>query len=166
MQPDKVDECLAHYREYSARCDFLQHEVHELKSLVERLRSTAVEDAVTITQVLTNMPHGTDLSCPTESLAIKFADGYVPGYIRGVEEEIRRRENEYRMKFPTIVFVDAWLKVLNRRERFVIENKTIGGMFWRELVIEYKREFGEEYSRQGLKKIRDRAVEKIHKVAE
>lgn len=166
MQPDQVDECLTHYKEYSARCAFLECEIRELKSLAERLRSTAIEDAVTITQVLTDMPHGTCLSCPTERIAVKFADGYTPDYIREIEHEIRKRENEYRSKFPTVVFVEAWLKVLNRRERFIVENKTIGGMFWRELAIEYKKEFGEEYSRQGLKKIRDRAIAKIHKVAE
>ena len=166
MQPEMVDQCLANYREYSARCYFLEHEIHEMKSLVERLRSTALEDAVTITQVITDMPHGTNISDPTGRLASNFADGYIPDYIKEIEDEIKKRENEYRYKLPTIVFVDAWLKALNKRERFVIENKTIGGMFWRDLITAYKNEFGEEYSRQGLKKIRDRAILMIYKVAE
>ena len=166
MRPETVDQCLANYKEYTARCTFLEHEIHELRFLVEQLRSTAIEDAVTITQVMNGMPHGTGISDPTGRLGSKFADGYVPAYIDDIEKEIKEREQEYRFKYPTIVFVDAWLKVLNRRERFVVEHKTIGGMFWRELVVEYKNEFGEEYSRQGLKKIRDRAIVKIHKVAE
>ncbi len=166
MQPEMVDQCLANYREYSARCSFLEHEIHELRSLADRLRSTAVEDAVTINQVMNGMPHGTDLSDPTGRIAIRFADGYVPDYIVEIENEIRQKEGELRYKTATIVFVEAWLKVLNKRERFVIENKTIGGMFWRDLISAYKSEFGEEYSKQGLKKVRDRAVAKIYKVAE
>lgn len=166
MRPESVDQCLANYREYTARCTFLEHEIHELQALVERLKRTTVEDAVSITQVMNGMPRGTDISDPTGRIGTKFADGYVPDYIREIEEEIRQRESEYRFKLPAIVFVDAWLKVLNKRERFVIENKTIGGMFWRELAVAYKEEFGEEYSRQGLKKIRDRAIVKIYKVAE
>lgn len=165
MQPEMVDQCLQNYKEFSARCSFLEQEIHELKLLAERLQSSAVSDAVKITQVISDMPHGTDISDPTGRLAIRFADGYVPDYVREIEKDIRALENEYRIKHPPTVFVEAWLKVLNKRERFVIENKTIGGMFWRELITEYAKEFGEEYSRQGLKKIRDKAMEKIYNVA-
>ena len=166
MQREAVDQCLANYREYSARCSFLEQEINELKLLAEKLKGSAVADAVTITAQMTGMPHGTEITDPTGKIAIKFADGYTPDYIVEIDREIRKLENERRAKMSTIVFVDAWLKALCKRERFVIENKVIGGMFWRELIYAYKSEFGEEYSKQGMKKIKDRALERIYKVAE
>lgn len=166
MKAEKVDEFLANYREYSARCGFLEHELRELRRLADELKKTALTDAISITQVLSDMPHGSGISDPIGRLVEKFADGYMPDYIVELELEITNKENEYKRKIPVVVFVESWLRVLTKRERFVIENKTIGGMFWRELVMEFKKEFGEEYSRQGLKKIRDNAIEKIHRIAE
>ena len=65
MQREAVDQCLANYREYSARCSFLEHEIEELKLLAEKLRNSAVADAITITAQMTGMPHGTEITDPT-----------------------------------------------------------------------------------------------------
>ena len=166
MKPEQVDECLRNYKEYSARCEFLQHDIHEMKMLVERLRQNALTDAVSISSPsLSGMPHGNDISDPTGNVAIKFADGFVPQYIVDMEKEIQAKEAEYREKFPTIVFVEAWLKALNARERLIVEGKMINGLFWRELVNAYRNEFDEVYSKHGLKGILDRALDKIYKVA-
>ena len=166
MQREIVDQCLENYREFSARCSFLEQEINELRILAEKLKSSAMTDAITITAQMTGMPHGTGITDPTGRIAMKFADGFTPDYIKEIEREIRTLEEERRTKLSTIVFVDAWLKALNKRERFVIENKVIGGMFWREMIFAYKAEFGDEYSKQGMKKIKDRAMERIYKVAE
>ena len=166
MKPEMVDQCLANYREYSARCTFLEHEIHELRLLADRMRNNAIAESVHITSVMTGMPHGTEISDPTGRLAIEFADGYTPEHVVQVEKEIKRLDAEYHLKITTVIFVDAWLKALNRRERYIIENKTIGGMFWRELIAGYNKEFGELYSKETMKRIRNAALEHIYKVAE
>lgn len=166
MTIEQVDECLAHYREYKARCEFLENEIRELKAVLEDMKSSIVEDNVSITQAITGMPHGTSVSDPTGKLGILIADGFLPPFIKDCERDIAAKEKELRFKRPVTIFVEAWLITLNKRERFVIENKTIGGMFWRDLVVIFKNEFGEEYSRQGLKKIRDNAMSKIYHIAE
>lgn len=166
MRAEKVDEYLEKYREYAARCDFLDKELKELRRLAEAMKASFVEDNVSVAQVMSSAPKGSSISDPTGRLGILAADGYTPDYIKDIENEIMEKQSEYEYKIPVVVFVESWLKVLTIRERFVVENKTIGCMFWRELVLAYKREFGEEYSRQGLKRIRDNAVSKIHKIAQ
>ena len=166
MLPEQVDECFKKYKEYAARCEFLQHEIHEMKLLSETMRQNAIADAVSISSPnLTGMPHGHSVSNPTENVAIKFADGYVPEHIVQIEQEIREKESEYRTKISTVVYVDAWMKVLNARERLAVEGKMINGMFWRDLIIAYKNEFNETYSKFGLRKVIDRGMEKIYRVA-
>lgn len=165
MKPERVDECMLQYKEYSARCEFLQHEIHELENLAEQLRTNQVNDMISLSQVITGMPHGTSISDPTGKLGILLAEGYENDFIKQVEAEIVQKQKEYRMKISTVVFVDAWVKVLTIRERYVIENKKIGSMYWRELIAGFKKEFGEVYSRQGLKKIMDNAMKKIYNVA-
>lgn len=165
MQKESVDLMLGNYREYTARCEFLEQEIRELERIAADLRRTMITDALSGSQNLSGMPHGTSVSSPTERIAIKFADGYVPDYIVDIEKEIASKKDELCRKTPTVVFVTAWLKGLSEKERFVIESKTIGGAFWRELIYAYQQRFGEVYSKQGLKKIRDRALEKIYRIA-
>ena len=166
MTPELVDKHLENYQEYSARCTFLMEEIRELKELGKKLESTAISDAVHITSVMTGMPHGTEITDPTGRIAIQFADGYKPEYIAQIEKEIKILESEYKMKNSTVVFVDAWLKALTKRERYIIENKVIGGMVWRDLIAGYNAEFGVMYSKSGMKNLKDAAMEKIYKVAE
>ena len=137
MQKESVDLMLGNYREYTARCEFLEQEIQELERIAADLRRTMMTDALSGSQNLSGMPHGTSVSSPTERIAIKFADGYVPDYIVDIEKEIASKKDELRRKTPTVVFVTAWLKGLSEKERFVIESKTIGGAFWRELIYAY-----------------------------
>ncbi len=165
MRKESVDLMLGNYRKYAARCEFLEQEIQVLERIAAGLRQTMIADALSGSQNLSGMPHGTAVGNPVERIAIKFADGYVPDYIVDIEKEIQRKKEELRRKTPTVVFVTAWLKGLSEKERFVIENKTLGGAFWREMIDAYHQRFGEVYSKQGLKKIRDRALEKIYQIA-
>lgn len=166
MQAEKVDEFLEKYHEYAARCSFLEKEIKELSRLVDELKSRIIEDNVNVTPSLTGMPRGSGISDPTGRLGTLVADSFTPDYIAAIENEISDKRREYNEKITVVIFVDSWLEVLTKRERYVIENKILCGMFWRELVRGYKEVFGEDYSKQGLKKIRDRAVEKIKRVAQ
>ena len=165
MTAEMVDECLAHYREYTARCDFLEKEIAELERWIEQMRSMFVEDNVHITQTLSDMPHSTGVSNPVEKLAFMDIEQFTPDYIKTVETEVRARKRELQMKRPTVIFVDAWLKCLTSRERFIVKHQMLDGMFWREVVSAFEKEYGETYTRQRLKKIRDNAVEKMHEIA-
>ena len=166
MQPERVDEMLANYREYAARVAYLSEAVKQTERLCASLHQNVVEDSISITQVISDMPRGTAISDPTGRLGSMLAEGYVPEHIRQAEADLESMKLEIRSKENVVVFVEAWLKGLSDRERFVIEHKVIAGMYWREMIPIYKREFGDEYSKQGLKRIKAKALEKIYRIAQ
>lgn len=166
MQKESVDAMLSNYREHLARCEYLECEIPELERLVLSLRETMIEDTVACTQVISGMPHGTSISDPTGRLAVMFADGGVTESVRLLECEIAEKKRELAQKRVTVIFVGAWLKVLNEKERFVVEKQVIDKLFWRDVVRSYDRAFGDVYSKHGLKSIRDGALQKIYRIAE
>ena len=160
-----MDEMLSNYREHLARCEYLECELPELERLARSMRETMVEDTVSVTQVLSDMPRGSSISDPTGRLAMKFASGGVTEHVRQIEAEIVEKGRELSTKRVTVVFVGAWLKALNEKERFVVEKQVIDKLFWRDVVRMYDRAFGEAYSKHGLKAIRDAALQKIYRIA-
>ena len=168
MRPEAVDRMMASYNECAARAAYLRAKILELKRLSRRLSATAIDDAVNITQILSDMPRGTKTSDPTASVGLRFAAGDVPAYIREIEEEEEKLRQELAQIEPTVVFVEAWLKALTVKEEFVVRGKVLGQLSWRELGFSFQKQFGstEPYSRQGLLRIREQAMAKIYKIAE
>lgn len=166
MQKDSVDAMLSNYREHLARCEYLECEIPELERLAACMRETMVEDTVSCTQAISDMPRGTTISDPTGRLALMFASGGVTEHVRQIEKEIADKKAELAQKRVTVIFVGAWLKALNEKERFVVEKQVIDKLFWRDVVRSYDRVFGEAYSKHGLKSIRDNALQKIYRIAE
>ena len=165
MKPDEVKNCLRQYRECTARCGFLKMEVEELQALAARLKSSEIEDSISITQKWSVLPHGSSVGDPTASLAQRIADGETPEHLKTLEREIAGRQEEYRKNAAVVTYVDSWMRVLNERERFVVNEHSLKGEFWRGVVNEFQNRFGEIYSVQGLKKIHARAIEKICRIA-
>ena len=165
MQPDEVRSCIEKYRDCAARCAFLEREIKDLEIRLTHLLETQVEDAISITQQLTGMPHATGVGDPTGKLAQKMADGFKPDYIRELEHEIAEKKEELRTKSSVVIYVDSWMKCLSERERYVIMRQCIDGAYWRDVVAGFQEKFGDVYSPQGLKKIRTRAMNKIYEIA-
>lgn len=166
MLPDHVDEALKSYREYVGRCGHLECEIEYRKMLIERLKQTIVEDSVSCTQTISDMPRGGKLSDPTAKLGSALADGYETDEIKALRKEIVVLERELMEKNITVHFVTEWLKCLNEKERLIIEKQVIDGAFWRDVVRCFQSKFGEEYSKDGLKWIKRRALDKIYKIAQ
>ena len=168
MRREAVDNMLASYNECAARAAYIRAQLAELKRLERRLSATAIDDAVNITQILSDMPRGTKTSDPTASVGLRFAAGDVPAYIREIEEEQEKLRRELSSVEPTVVFVEAWLMALTVKEAFVIKGKVLGQLSWRELGFSFQKEFGSvtPFSKQGLIRIRDSALAKIYKIAE
>lgn len=165
MEVERVNEMLANYREYSARCAFLKNEIEDLQSMLAALQQTVVEDTVSTTSVVTGMPRGTVTSDPTGRLAIMLASGYTPPHIQQIEEEIAALRAELNTKSATIRYVDSWLLALNEKQGFILRRKAVDSLQWREIIYLYNKEFGVEYSRNGVKKIYHAALNKVYKVA-
>lgn len=165
MNHDRVMECLAKYREYSARCSYLQMEIPRLEALVQQLRNDIVDNEVHITQVISDMPRGSSTSDPTGKLAAKLANGYEPGYIEEIEEEIRQKKAELKHKDVVVWSVETALKSLTPKERFLVEHKYIQEDFWRNIVDGFNSSFNEGYNNKDtLKRMLDRGLETMERV--
>ncbi len=165
MEPNEVRYCLDHYRESVARSAFLKTETENLAKMIRQMKDTLVENSVSITQKWSEMPHGCEVGDPTARLAQRIADGDTPEYLREMEAEMRKKLEEYSRRTTMIAYVESWLHVLNERERYVVKTQWLEGSTWRELISGFQEQFGDIYSLQGLRKIRNRAFTKICEIA-
>jgi hypothetical protein len=164
---DSIDQMFKNYNEYRGRCAHLEVKITETEKIIERLKETLIDDNVRITTHIDGMPpaqKGT--SDPTGKLGAKVAAGYESDHIRQAEYDLAAFRQEFEQKAITVKFVNAWLQALDLKERFIIEQKVIGGLSWRQLVFAFNREFGESYSQDGLKRIGQKAREKIYNIAQ
>lgn len=166
MTRDKVDALLKAYRMDVGRCGHLKAEIGQLEKDIKRASASMDEDLTSIkSQQMTGMPHGSDVGNPTERLGMMLASGWVSNDVRELEKELADKQQEYEQRYFTVVFVTAWLEGLSERERWIVEHQVIDGEFWREVISKFGREF-EEASKDTLKRLRQRAMEKIYLMAE
>lgn len=162
-----MDEMLGRYLEHSARSAFLESKIQELYKDLGKMRSEIVEDLVSVSPKITGLPGGQKgISDSTGRLGTMVADGHVTPHMEQVIKEIDALELELERVRVTVVFVDAWLKALDEKELFVIKKKTIGGLSWKQLGYLFRNTYGDSYTQQGLRRIRDSAMDKIYKIAE
>lgn len=167
MNKQAVDQMIDNYKEYSARCAFLEALIVQTERAVKSMKEGIVEDSVRLSALLDGMPRAQKGSSdPTGGLGAKVADGYESEYIQQAESELKQYRDELEYKRITTAFVNAWMEGLTLKERFVMEKKVIGGLSWRQLVFAFNKEFGDLYSQEGLKSIRKTAMEKIYRIAE
>ena len=157
---------LRDYKVFLGRCKYLTALIPELKAEAAYWKQNIAEDITSLGgQNMDGMPHGTKIGNPTERFGIMLAEGYTPEGLQRLEQQIDEYEKELKEKRPTIVFVEAWLGGLTEKERWIVQMQVIEGAYWREIVTAYHVKYGEEYSREGLKKIRDGALNKIYQMA-
>lgn len=161
---ENLIEMLAHYREYTARCGCIETDISDLKRMIASLQNSLAADMAAPHTAMTGMPHGSGISDPTARIGAMLASGYVPDDIRQLEDEIKTLEQELAEKSSKIRYVDSLLMALNEKQCFVLRRKGIDQLQWREIIYGYKKEFGIEYSRTGLKKIYKSALAKMQKI--
>lgn len=167
MTPEKVDQLLRDHKMTVGRRKYLENVIEELKMQAEYWKNHVADDLVTLgSQVVDGMPHGTTVGNPTERFGIMLASGYTPDGLKELEAEIRNLESEEHERAVNIRIVEAWLDGLTEKERWLVESQLIEGMYWRQVVSEYHSKYGEEYSKEGLKRIRDIAIAKIYRMAQ
>lgn len=164
MQADMVLNALASYSANKGRWAFLCSEIEALEEEMRIELAWRYEDAVLQPASIDGMPHGNQVSRTTENIAVRIADGVPTQAMRELQVKylnlcVERREVERRVRQ-----VDAWLQSLNDKQRWVIERQAIQGDSWRELSAAYRKRFGEFTSKDTLKRLKKRAVERIMEV--
>ena len=163
--PEQVDEMLEKYRLCVGKSKHLKIEIDILTMRIGELKSSALGDAALTCQQYDDMPHGSETGDPTGRVAIRFADGYKPQYIIDNENDLRELIEQKAAADATVLFVESWLQSLEERERFIVEGKMVDKKSWREIIDGFQARYGIIYSKAGVKRIKERALEKIYLIA-
>lgn len=165
MNTDQVDAMLHSYNACKARKGHLQNEISFAERRLEYIRKNAMYQEALGAQQYDGMPHASGISNPIENLIVKYDDGYTPKYIKEIRQDIDPLYNELFEIDMVISFVDSWMLALTEREAFVIRQHVIEGRFWKDVLDEYEAKWG-LFSKEGLRKMKKKALNKIYEAAE
>ena len=160
-----IENMLVSYRTNIGRCAHIECLIAMKNAQIEAFKKTMIKDMVSTTHALTGMPRGTTPGDPVGRLAAAITDGAESAPIMELREEVYMLESELATKRRALAFVDAWLLCINDRERFVVNKHVIDGETWQQVITDFSDSFGVEYSKDSLRKIKNRALEKIRAIA-
>jgi hypothetical protein len=166
VQSDQVLSMLSEYMITKGRCAYMEAKISVLEMEIRSAYASLVTDQVLASSGQDGMPRGNEISRTVENLAIRLADGWVPDTLRDMNAELSELYRQRDILKNVLARVDAWLKGLTDRQRFVIEHQVIQNESWREVTNSFRQQFGESVSKDTLKRIKDRAVDTIISMAE
>lgn len=167
MLKETVDKMLKEYRFCTGRCSFLENEIGMLEKQIEHEMSHRAEYLSEVkVQEISDMPHGTAISKPTERVGIMLASDWMPDEVKEMKQKVNEKKKEADRLYETVIFVQAWLSGLPDRYKWIIEHQVMDGECWHDVILRYKRDFGEELSKDSLKRLRGKALDYIYKMAE
>lgn len=162
MRREQVKRMLESYRQCAARRECLRLEIPLAQEQLALEQERALEsDALPRPGV--EAPRGGGPGDPTARLAVRYASGYQPRYIREMAADVRRMQDELRECDAVCRYVDAWRGALNDRERLVVDLHMIGGETYAAVLDAFARRFPAAplTSPDGVKCVNQRALEKI-----
>lgn len=168
MQKKEIELMLRDYRRCKARRDYLQQAIGILEQQKDKeLKNAMAQDALH-GSVITGMPRGSSVGNPTERLVLMYESGYKPQYIKQMEGELAMLRDELKEVTTVCKCVEAWLLSLNDKEKILINSHVIDGLSWAETVPLLQRQYPGTFtgSRNGLRELQRRALEKIYDVAQ
>ena len=167
MTREIVDSMLKGYKFAVGRCGHLEAEIRQIEQRIEAEKhGRAAELAAVKPQQITDMPHGTQVGNPTEKFGLMLAAGWESEYAKDLQAIREKLLTELKDCELVLSFGDSWLAGLTERERWIVEQRIIEARFWRDVQTDYRRQFDEVCSKDTLKRLRARAMEKIYKMAE
>ena len=172
MTREQVDALILGYHEMVGRCGHIGAEIARLEQDIQRVREEFERDAAAPSvSRIDGMPRGTALPDPTQRIALMLADGEAyqksDAYRRecALRSEIAALERERAEKRLHIQYVDSWLNGLADRERWVIERHLIDGDIWHDIITPFNRRYDDDVTKDRLKRIQQKALEKIYGMA-
>ena len=173
MTRTQVNEALLNYRAAQGRRGHVEAEIRriqrEIRAVRERLSRNMASAPVSR---LVGAPRSTTTAgSPTERLGLALADGRcwasdeARAALQPLEDALARLEREREANRLLAQYVESWLTGLPERERWVIERHIIEGEIWHEVIPQFKTRFGDEVSRDRLKRMQQRALERIYAMA-
>ena len=167
MTHNRVDTILRGYRFDLGRCGHLAMEIKELEQKYNTEKTDMIHALVSPhPQQITDMPHGTAISNPTEKFGLMLAGDYKSEEMQELDIKIMSKTDEYNERKTRVMYVQGWLTGLTERERWMVETQVIDGVFWKDVGVQYASKFGEAVSKDTLKRLRDRAMDKVYAMAQ
>ena len=159
---------LRDYKRCTARRDYLMQAISLLQKQRKNAQGKAMAEDALHGAVMNGMPHGTTPGNPVESLVLRYASGYKPQYIQQMDDDLAVLQDELKEVTAVCKCVEAWLLALNDKEKILINAHVIDGLSWVETVPLLQREYPGTFtgSRNGLREMQRRALEKIYSVAQ
>ena len=162
MKIAQIDLYLKDYKPCLGRCNHIKTEMSVIERQIEiEKRDMAETLASPKPKPLSDMPRGTQISNPTEKYGGMLADGYKSEELIRLESRLAELQAEYDEKIVVVDYVRSWMSGLTEREKAVVKANAIDELSWKETVNEYKRQFGESVSKDTLKRLKDKAMDKI-----
>lgn len=172
MTHEQVDAMLRDFRLLIGRCGHIDAEIGRLRRAIAQERERFVRDAAAPpVSSLTGMPRGTSIGRPTERIALMLADGEAfeaseeRAAIRRFEAQIEALRMERAEKQLRVQYVNSWLNGLAERERWVIERHIIDREIWHDIIIQFNARYTDDVSKDRLKRLQRRALDKIYDMA-
>ena len=165
MDAREVDKLLASYNHCSARAAHIRTQLALMQHQLSVETTNAMAGEALHAQSYDVMPHGNLPGNPVESLVLRYLSGYQPQYIREIQQNMDKAKDELYEVETVVSFVNSWMLCLNERERFVVEKQVIEGCTWSDLLGEYEARYG-QFGKEGLRKMKRRAMNKIYDTAE
>ena len=165
MDANAVDRMLASYNQCKARAAHLKTSIAIMEQRLSEGASAAMIGEALHAQNYDPMPHGNMPGDPVGTLVQRYVDGFIPDSLEELRKEIDKARRDLVNAQAIIDFVDGWLLALTEREKFVIIHQVIDKETWREVLSEYEARFG-PYGKQGLRFLRNRALDKIYMTVE
>lgn len=162
MLPERAERMLRDYKNNVGRCGFLKKAIKEAETDIEHWKNRLAEDLVGSGGMnLDGMPHGTTVGNPTERMALMLATGYEPEDLKDAEKRLEDLRRELREVEMEVVFVEAWLEGLSTKEHWLVEQIYFEGCTYNETARAYADKFGIQVSRDGVRRMKKAAVEKV-----
>lgn len=167
MERTTVDNMLSDYKRCAARRAFLRVRIGMAEEQLRREEEQALAEAAQPGHGLAGGCRGGMPGDPTAGVAVRFAMGHWPRYLQEMAGNLAGMREEMRACEAVCQCVEAWLEALSGRERLVIEQHVIGGAGYGDVLERFAREYPATAvtSRDGLRRIKQRALEKIYAAA-
>ena len=166
MELDRILLILRDYKVALGRCNHLKTEMAIVERQIEVERRDMAETLASPKPMqLTDMPRGTQIGKPTEKFGTMLADGYKTDELSRLESRLGELQAEYDDRISTVEYVNSWMYGLTDREKTVIKANIIDDLSWKDTIVVYKQRFSDEVSKDTLKRIKDKAMDKIREMA-
>jgi len=165
MEQITIVQMLGAYKGHVGRIEYLSSKIDHLRHDIARSRGCSAEDLSGPAPMNYGSVRSGNGESITERAGIMLADGYVSADAQEMEQTIVLLQAEHEAKQREIACVNAWLHGLGAKDAWIIERFYFDGMTYAEIGHCCKAEFGSEYSKFVLRRMRKDALDKICEMA-